>query len=105
MRNAGAYAADPSLSKGTGFYLQPDGNWGIKEIPEKVVRESEFSGYLTIQGYKSAVFEMPDGSQWAQKATESEEEVSESKTKFEKETGTEEKTASTLRRIAARIIK
>jgi hypothetical protein len=96
MKTSGAYAADPSLSTGVGFYLQPDGNWGIEEIPEKVIRESEFSGYLTIQGYKSAVFEMPDGSQWAQKLTEPEEEISEDET--------DTKVAS-LCRIATRIIR
>jgi hypothetical protein len=69
-RTSGAYAEDPSLTKGMGFFLKDNGEWGVGNISEKVVRESEFSGYLTIYGYKSAVFEMPDKSQYAQKVTE-----------------------------------
>jgi hypothetical protein len=63
------YADEPRLSPGLGFHLNKDGEWGVAEIPPKVVEEAAFSGYLTIDGYKSSVFEMPDGSQWGQKST------------------------------------
>src|SRR5690606_6031074 len=62
------YADEPGLSSGKGFFLEPGGRWAIKDIPEDVVEEAQFSGYLTIQGYNSVVFEMPNGQMWAQKS-------------------------------------
>lgn len=57
-----------SLSPGYGFHLQPDGQWDIKPIPPDVLSKATFSGYLTINGYKSTVFDMPNGDSWAQKS-------------------------------------
>ncbi len=62
-------AAEPTLQPGAGFHLKPDGNWEVKDIPPKVLTEAKFSGYLTIEGYRSTVFETPDKEQWAQKST------------------------------------
>lgn len=64
-----AYEGDEfRLQPGVGFYLKDDGNWGVADIPDEIVREARFSGYLTIQGYRCIVFEYA-GQQWAQKAT------------------------------------
>ncbi len=62
-------ASEPTLQPGAGFHLKPDGNWEVKDIPSKVLSEAKFSGYLTIEGYRSTVFETPDKEQWAQKST------------------------------------
>lgn len=104
---SGAYAADPSLVSGLGFRLNEQGTWDVEQVPDEIVKESEFSGYLTIHGYKSAVFETADKQMWAQKTTEAEEEVSEAETEFEKETESgpqdgKNKTSSLLR-MAARL--
>jgi hypothetical protein len=60
---------DVKLQPGIGFRLQPDGSWKPEKIPSDVLRDAKFSGYLTIDGYRSTVFETPDKNQWAQKST------------------------------------
>lgn len=55
------------LTPGIGFHLQPDGTWAPEKIPDEVIDHAEFSGYLTINGYRSTVFDTEDGS-WAQKS-------------------------------------
>jgi hypothetical protein len=62
------YADEPGLTPGKGFFLESNGNWGVKDIPGNVVQEARFSGYLTINGYNCAVFEMPNEQMWAQKS-------------------------------------
>lgn len=57
----------PELVPGYGFHLEGDGFWDVQELPPDVARDAEFSAYLEIEGFPSAVFEMPDGDQWAQK--------------------------------------
>jgi len=59
--------AYPELTPGYGFHLEGDGHWDIQKLPSEVLERAVFSGYLKILGYESAVFEMPDGDQWAQK--------------------------------------
>ncbi len=59
------------MTPGVGFFLKTDGTWDQSEIPEKVLKESKFSGHLKINGYDCTVFEMENGDQWAQKTTES----------------------------------
>lgn len=61
--------SEAKLQSGYGFHLQPDGQWEVEKIPEKVLKEAKFSGHLTIEGYRSTVFETPDKDQWAQKST------------------------------------
>lgn len=61
--------SDPKLSPGKGFHLEGDGKWDIQEIPDWVLDQAEFTGYLTIHGYNSSVFETQDGDQWAQKSS------------------------------------
>jgi hypothetical protein len=63
------YKDEPRLTAGLGFFLGPNGKWNVKNIPQKTVDESEFSGYLTIQGYNCMVFEDPQGEMWGQKST------------------------------------
>ncbi len=58
----------PHLSPGVAFHLSPQGKWEAVELPEDAVKEGEFSGFLTIEGYRCSVFETPDGQQWAQKS-------------------------------------
>ncbi len=58
---------DFKMTSGLGFHLQPDGQWDVKNVPENVVRDSTFSGYLKIQGYKCLVYNTPEGDSWAQK--------------------------------------
>jgi len=58
---------EPILTPGIGFHLQPDGSWDPEEIPEDVLEDAKFSGYLTIDGIKSSVFETRSKAQWAQK--------------------------------------
>jgi hypothetical protein len=58
----------PSLTPGAGFRLDPSGQWEVDEIPPEVLDSAEFSGYLTIHGYRASVFEAPGGEQWAQKS-------------------------------------
>jgi hypothetical protein len=58
----------PSLTPGAGFHLDAQGQWEVKDIPPEVLKVAEFSGYLTIHGYRASVFETPDGDQWAQKS-------------------------------------
>lgn len=62
------YKDEPGLSIGSGFFLKPDGQWDIIDLPTKVVEEAAFSGYITIQGYSCTVFEMPNGDMYAQKS-------------------------------------
>lgn len=57
----------PELVPGFGFHLEGDGFWDVQEIPKDVISKAKFSGYLEIEGFDSAVFDMPDGDQWAQK--------------------------------------
>lgn len=59
---------DFHLSSGIGFHLQPDGRWEPEKVPDHVVENAKFSGFLTIQGYRCVVFEL-NGEQWAQKST------------------------------------
>jgi hypothetical protein len=61
--------SEAKLQAGVAFRLQPDGQWTPEKIPPEALKEAKFSGYLTIQGYRCTVFEMPDKSQWAQKST------------------------------------
>lgn len=61
-------AGEPSLQPGVGFHLEPSGSWKAKEIPPEVVKDAKFSGYLTIEGYRSTVFETKDKQQYAQKS-------------------------------------
>jgi len=61
--------SEAKLQPGVAFRLQPDGQWKPEKIPPEVLKEAEFSGYLTIQGYRCTVFETPDKNQWAQKST------------------------------------
>jgi hypothetical protein len=75
--------AESRLTPGLGFYLEEDGQWVVKEIPEDVVELSRFSGFLTIHGFKCSVFETPGREQWAQKSIET--------------------AASTIERVAARL--
>lgn len=63
-------AADPDglrLQEGPGFRLQPDGTWAVDDVPAVVAQDARFSGFLAIEGYWCAVFEL-DGEEWAQKA-------------------------------------
>ncbi|KKL50103.1 hypothetical protein LCGC14_2308850 [marine sediment metagenome] len=59
----------PELVPGIGFFLEGDGHWDVREIPQDVLDNAEFSGYLTIRGYSCTVFETPEQSQWAQKSS------------------------------------
>jgi hypothetical protein len=59
---------DVKLTPGNGFHLGPDGQWKVEKIPDVVLKNAQFSGYLTIQGHRSTVFDTPDGDQWAQKS-------------------------------------
>jgi hypothetical protein len=68
-------AVEPKLTPGNGFFLKPNGSWGVTRIPPEVLKEAKFSGFLTILGYKSSVFEMPDGQQWGQKSIEKPEDI------------------------------
>src|SRR5580693_5854090 len=61
--------SEAKLQPGVAFRLQPDGQWKPEKIPPEVLKEAKFSGYLTIQGYRCTVFEMPDKNQYAQKST------------------------------------
>lgn len=63
-------AADPDdlrLQEGTAFHLQPDGTWAVESAPPSVAQDARFSGFLAIEGYWCAVFEL-NGEEWAQKA-------------------------------------
>lgn len=62
-------SASAKLTPGYGFHLEPNGQWKVRAIPEDVVDNAVESGHLTIQGFRSTVFEAPDGDQWAQKTT------------------------------------
>lgn len=64
-----AMNADPELVPGIAFFLEGDGHWDVKEMPDWVLDVAEYSGDLTIQGYDCAVFVTPEGEQWAQKAS------------------------------------
>jgi hypothetical protein len=59
---------DEKLTPGVGFHLQPDGSWVAEKIPPEVIENAIFSGYLTIEGYRSTVFNS-DNDSWAQKST------------------------------------
>jgi hypothetical protein len=65
----------PLLSPGYGFHLKENGQWKVEKIPPEVLKTAEFSGYLTVSGYESTVFNTPEGDSWAQKRTETPEEV------------------------------
>ena len=56
------------MTPGNGFHLGPDGQWKPEKIPEDVLKIAEFSGYLTIKGYRCSVFESKDLGSWAQKS-------------------------------------
>ena len=63
-------ASDPDdmrLQPGPGFHLQPDGTWGVDNVPPVAVKDARFSGFLVIEGYWCVVFEL-NGEEWAQKA-------------------------------------
>ena len=63
-------AADPDdlrLQEGPAFHLKPDGTWGVEDVPPSVARDARFSGFLAIEGYWCAVFEL-GGEEWAEKA-------------------------------------
>ncbi len=60
--------SEPKLHHGFGFHLD-DGKWAVEQVPDFVVRTAKFSGYLTVLGYRSAVFETPAKEMWAQKVT------------------------------------
>jgi len=62
-----ALDAYPELTSGYAFHLEGDGHWDVQELPTEALERAVFSGYLEIEGYQCAVFEMPDGDQWAQK--------------------------------------
>jgi len=55
------------LQPGPAFRLQPDGTWAVEAVPAVVTRDARFSGFLVIEGYWCAVFEL-GGEEWAQKA-------------------------------------
>jgi hypothetical protein len=55
------------LRPGPGFRLQADGTWAVEAVPAAVTRDARFSGFLAIEGYWCAVFEL-EGEEWAQKA-------------------------------------
>ena len=59
----------PKLTPGVGFHLEGDGQWDVQEIPQHVLDNAEYIGDLTIKGYDSAIFETPEGDQWAQKSS------------------------------------
>lgn len=59
---------DPVLTPGVGFHLGPDGQWKPEKIPQDVLKTAEFSGYLTIKGYRCSVFETPEKDSWGQKS-------------------------------------
>lgn len=58
----------PELSPGVAFHLMEDGLWKPKPVPHSVLEIAIFSGYLTILGYHTTVFETPEGDMWAQKS-------------------------------------
>jgi len=58
-------ADGPSLEPGNAFRLNAEGEWDVMKVPSSVISKAEFSGYLTIEGFKTAVFETPEGEQWA----------------------------------------
>jgi hypothetical protein len=60
-------ATNPRLQAGYGFFLNDRGTWDVEEIPPEVLKDSKFSGDLSILGYKCNVFDAADGSTWAQK--------------------------------------
>jgi hypothetical protein len=62
-------AEEPSLSPGVAWHLDAQGQWQPENLPPDVLSKAKFSGYLTIDGYRSSVFETPEGDQWAQKST------------------------------------
>jgi hypothetical protein len=68
-------AAEPKLSPGNGFFLKPDGTWGVSKVPAAAMKGARFIGNLRIRGYESAVFETPSGQQWGQKIIEKPEDV------------------------------
>lgn len=58
----------PDLVPGPAFHLEGDGQWDVQELPRDVLRRALYTGEVDIDGYPAVVFEMPDGSQWAQKS-------------------------------------
>lgn len=82
-------SADPDdmrLQPGPAFHLQPDGTWAVEDVTPVVAQDARFSGFLAIEGYWCAVFEL-NGEEWAQKVAGNMPEA-------------EEKLASIARRIA-----
>lgn len=63
-----APAPEPTLQPGVAFHLMEDGSWKPEKLPPEVLQGAEFSGFLTIDGYRCSVFEAYDGSEWAQKS-------------------------------------
>lgn len=61
----------PRLEPGYGFRLNPKGTWDVSKIPDNVLKDANFSGFLTIRGQKCSVFEDEDEVQWAQKTPSS----------------------------------
>jgi len=57
----------PILVPGLAFHLDEDGLWTPEKLPQDVIKRAVYKDELTILGYKCAVFEMEDGSLWAQK--------------------------------------
>lgn len=57
----------PKPAPGVAFHLEGDGHWDVQKIPDDVFKTLEFSGELSIRGFRCSVFETPDGDQWAQK--------------------------------------
>ena len=60
---------EAKLQPGVAFRLQPDGSWKPEKVPPEALKSAQFSGYLTIQGYRCTVFDTPDKNQFAQKST------------------------------------
>jgi hypothetical protein len=58
---------DIRLQPGPAFHLQPDGTWLVENVPPAMAKDARFSGFLAIEGYWCAVFEL-NGEEWAQKA-------------------------------------
>jgi len=66
---------EPTLTSGFGFYLDSDGQWVVKPIPNSVLKSAKFYGNLKINGYDSTVFITPDEQQWAQKSSSTFEDI------------------------------
>jgi len=60
----------PMMSDGVAFKLQEDGTWSPEEVPKGLPATVTMSGHLTIDGYRTTIFETPDGEMWAQKSSD-----------------------------------